>query len=277
MELVTEDARAFETRGWRAMPYVQTDLRIHYRVVGDGPPVVWHTGGCGDGEMWELGGYLDRLPGYTHLLMDHRGRGRSEAPMDMAGHHMSRYIADALAVLDDAGADKAAFVGYSFGARVGFALGLTAPRRLTGLVALDSFPDPADSPDALRAEAHEVLARGTLAVIQEFVAAEREPVPAWLVEHLCTTDSLAFAGGIEAQATEPDLWASASTLDVPVLLLLGVDDDGQRETALGRQLVQALPDAELVTLDAAHLATFHRVDLTLPLVARFLSEVSPRL
>ena len=78
-------------------------------------------------------------------------------------------------------------------------------------------------------------------MIQEFVAAEREPVPAWLVEHLCTTDSLAFAGGIEAQATEPDLWASASTLDVPVLLLLGVDDDGQRETALGRQLVQALP------------------------------------
>ena len=48
--------------------------------------------------------------------------------MDMAGHHMSRYIADALAVLDDAGADKAAFVGYSFGARVGFGLGLTAPR-----------------------------------------------------------------------------------------------------------------------------------------------------
>ena len=121
-----------------------------------------------------------------------------------------------------------------------------------------------------------MLARGTRAVIQEFVAAEREPVPAWLVEHLCSTDSLAFAGGIEAQATEPDLWASASSLDVPVLLLLGVDDEGQRETALGRQLVQALPHGELVTLDAAHLAAFHRVDLTLPLIARFLSEVSPR-
>ncbi len=227
--------------------------------------------------MWELGGYIDRLPGYTHLLMDHRGRGRSGAPSDMAGHHMSRYVADVLAVLDDAGADRAAFVGYSFGARVGFALGLSAPRRLSGLVALDSFPDPADSPDVLRAEAHEVLARGTRDVIEEFVAAEREPVPAWLVEHLCSTDSLAFAGGIEAQATEPDLWASASSLDVPVLLLLGVDDEGQRETALGRQLVQALPDGELVTLDAAHLAAFHRVDLTLPLVARFLSEISRRL
>ena len=214
--------------------------------------------------MWELGGYLDRLPGYTHLLMDHRGRGRSDAPMDMAGHHMSRYVADALAVLDDAGAAKAAFVGYSFGARVGFAVGLSAPGRLTGLVALDSFPDPADSPEALRAEAHEVLAKGMRDVIQESVAAEREPVPAWLVEHLCATDSLAFAGGIEAQATEPDLWASASFLEMPVLLLLGVADEGQRETALGHKLVQALPHGEFVTLDAAHLAAVHRVDLTLP-------------
>jgi pimeloyl-ACP methyl ester carboxylesterase len=258
------------------MPYVETDLRIYYRVVGDGPPVLWHTGGCGDGGMWELGGYLAGLPGHTHLLMDHRGRGRSDAPMDMAGHNMSRYVADALAVLDDAGADRAAFVGYSFGARVGFALGLSAPGRLTGLVALDSFPHPADSPDALRADAREVLLRGTREVIEEFVASEREPVPAWLVEHLCATDSLAFAGGIEAEATEPDLWAAAASLDLPVLLVLGVDEDAQSEAALGRRLVQAMPDGELVTLDVAHLAAFHRVDLTLPLFASFLDDVSRR-
>ena len=42
------------------------------------------------------------------------------------------------------------------------------------------------------------------------------------------------------------------------------------------QLVQALPHGELETLDAAHLAVFHRADLTLPLMARFLSEISPR-
>jgi pimeloyl-ACP methyl ester carboxylesterase len=258
------------------MPYVQTDLRIHYRVVGDGPPVLWHTGGCGDGEMWKLGGYLDGLPGHTHLLMDHRGRGRSDAPLDMAGHHMSRYVADALAVLDDVGADRAAFVGYSFGAHVGFALGLSAPGRLNGLVALDSFPDPADSPDALRAEARKVIARGTREVIEEFASAEREPAPAWLIEHLCSTDTMAFAGGIEAEATEPDLWAAASSLDVPVLLVLGVDEAGQRETALGRRLVQALPDAELVTLNVAHLAAFHRVDLTLPVIAPFLDDVTGR-
>ena len=97
------------------MPDVQTDVRIHYRLVGNGPPVVWHTGGCGDGRMWELGGYLAGVPGFTHTVLDHRGRGSSEAPVDMSGHHMARYVADVVAVLDHAGFDQAAFVGYSFG------------------------------------------------------------------------------------------------------------------------------------------------------------------
>ena len=254
------------------MAYVDIDLRIHYRVVGDGPVLLWHTGGCGDGRMWELAGYLDALPEHTHVLMDHRGRGGSDAPTDMAGHHMSRYVADALAVLDDVGADRATFVGYSFGARVGFALALSDPGRLSGLVALDSFPDPTTAPDVLRSQAREVLSRGTRNVIEEYVATEREPVPAWLVEHLCSTDSAAFAGGIEAEATEPDTWAAASTLDVPVLLVLGFDGDDP-EHSLGRRLVKALPSAELATLDVAHLAAFHRVDLTAPLMARFLDRL----
>ncbi len=256
------------------MPEVQTDLRIHYRVVGAGPPLLWHSGGCGDGEMWKLAGYLDGLPGYTHLVMDHRGRGRSESPNDLAGHHMSRYVTDAMAVLDDAGVDRAGFVGYSFGARVGFALAMSAPSRLAGLVALDSFPVPAASPESVRATANEVLTRGTREVIFEFVAAEREPVPEWLVQNLCATDALAFAGGIEAEATEPPFWPVAPSLPVPVLLVLG-DEVEDGEHALGRQLVQDLKYAELVTLDLGHLAVFHRTDLTLPVLERFLANVSP--
>lgn len=113
-------------------------------------------------------------------------------------------------------------------------------------------------------------------MIEEFILDEREPVPTWLVEHLCATDSVAFAGGFEAGATEPDLWAAASSLNVPVLPILGVDEAEDSGAALGRQLVHAMPEAELVTLDVAHLAAFHRVDLTVPLFARFLGHVSGR-
>ena len=66
-------------------------------MAGTGPVVLWHTGGCGYGRMWELGGYIDGVPGFTHVLMDHRGHGRSEAPLDLEGHDMRRYVADVLA------------------------------------------------------------------------------------------------------------------------------------------------------------------------------------
>lgn len=138
------------------MPEVRTDLLIHYRVVGEGPPILWHTGGCGDGRMWEMAGYVDALPGFTHILLDHRGHGRSASPPDLEGHHSSRYVDDVVAVLDDVGVERVRFVGYSSGARVGYALACTIPERLTGVVGLDSVPGR-ETPEELRAEAQEVL------------------------------------------------------------------------------------------------------------------------
>jgi len=255
------------------MPHVTTDLRIHYRVSGAGPAVVWHTGGCGDGRMWELAGYLAALPGFTHVLMDHRGHGGSESPPDLEGHRMERYVADVVAVLDGLGLDRAAFVGYSLGGRVALALAATFPSRLTAVVALDAVPDPAESSDELRADAREVTTRGTVDMVTDFASEEQEPCPDWLLDHLCDTDPLAFAGGFEAQATEPDPWARAPSIAVPVLLLVGAataPDDEWR--LLGQRLADLLPRGELVVLPGvAHLAAFHRTDLTVPPLLRFLT------
>src|SRR5262252_5936382 len=100
-----------EGRGW-AVPYVDSGgLRLYYRVSGSGPPVLWHTGGCGDSTMWETAGYIAALPGYRHILFDHRGHGRSDAPPTVAGHQMSYYVDDVIAVLNDAGIERALLVG----------------------------------------------------------------------------------------------------------------------------------------------------------------------
>jgi pimeloyl-ACP methyl ester carboxylesterase len=186
---------------------------------------------------------------------------------------MSRYVADVLAVLDDAQVEEAAFVGYSLGARVGYAVAQAAPDRLCGLVAIDSVPDRVTTPGELRADAREILTRGTADVIDEMAAYEEEPAPPWLVEHLRTTDTLAFAGGFEAEASEPDLWAAAPSLRVPVLLVIGLDDDEDRR-AVGRDLAATLPDGELLELQAQHLAAFHRSDLTLPAISAFLDRLT---
>ena len=109
------------------MPVVETDLRIRYRLVGDGPPVLWHTGGCGDGRMWELGGYLVGVPGFTHIVMDHRGRGGSDAPVDMSGHHMACYVADVVAVRSPSGPDTLRVMLPTCGRNSSFPSGVRAP------------------------------------------------------------------------------------------------------------------------------------------------------
>jgi len=63
------------------MTYVDSGgLRLFYSGSGTGPPLLWHTGGCGDGTMRQTAGYIAALPGYRQLLFDHRGHGRSAAP-----------------------------------------------------------------------------------------------------------------------------------------------------------------------------------------------------
>ncbi|HEV2374610.1 MAG TPA: alpha/beta hydrolase [Streptosporangiaceae bacterium] len=259
------------------MPYVDSGgLRLFYTESGDGLPVLWHTGGCGDSTMWEQAGYIAALPGYRHILFDHRGHGRSQSPPDMAGHHMRCYVEDVVAVLDDAGVERAVMVGYSQGAQIGYALAAAHPGRLAGLVALDSVPDAEEDPAGLRADADKVMADGTRAVIEKMAASESQPPPAWLLDHLCATDAATFAGAYETFATAAPFWPDATRMAVPTLFLLGVGDDEQDWWALGQRAANTVPDGLAVALHGmGHLQAFWRTDLSLPPIERFLARFSP--
>jgi pimeloyl-ACP methyl ester carboxylesterase len=261
------------------MPYVDSaGLRLFYTQSGGGLPVLWHTGGCGDSTMWERAGYIAGLPGYRHILFDHRGHGRSQAPPEMAGHRMSCYVADVVAVLDDAGIRRVVMVGYSLGAQVAYAVAAAHPERLAGLVGLDSVPGPAEQPTGLRDSAGAVMAQGTRAIIEQMASTESEPPPAWLLDHLCATEPAAFAGAYEAFATAPPFWPGAGHLRVPALLLLGVGDGDQDWWARGQAAAAAMPDAAAVALHGmGHLQAFWRTDLSLPPIERFLAKLSTTL
>jgi pimeloyl-ACP methyl ester carboxylesterase len=115
---------------------------LYYEVTGDGPAVLLHTGGGGDGRMWTLAGYTEDLRAHRSLLLDHRGRGRSDQPAGIAAHRIEEYVADVIAVLDAAGVDRAAMVGYSAGAGVGFRVAAAYPDRISALVAIGNVPEP---------------------------------------------------------------------------------------------------------------------------------------
>src|SRR5262245_38892898 len=78
-----------------------------------------------------------RLPQDVHALaVSQRGHGDSERPP--SGYRIADFAADALALLDSAGIERATVVGHSMGSLVAQELALTRPERVSCLVLIAS-------------------------------------------------------------------------------------------------------------------------------------------
>lgn len=109
---------------------------LAYRVVGDGPPVLFVQGVGLHGDGWTP--QTDGLAGrFRCLTFDNRGMGRSVPagePITVAG-----MADDAAAVMDAAGWPAAHVVGHSLGGAVAVQLALSAPARVKSLALLCTF------------------------------------------------------------------------------------------------------------------------------------------
>ena len=251
---------------------VREGVRLHYTDSGDGVPVLWHTGGGGDGRMWEIAGYPAALPAHRHLVLDHRGHGRSDCPTGLEAHRLDEYVDDVLAVLDHAGVDRAVFVGYSSGGVVGLAALAKAPDRWSGLVTLGCVPEPDEDPaDSLDLAAH-LRVVGIRALLDEMGEQEDVPAPTWLLANLAETPTEMFALLLEAWARDVGrLWVDLPRVDVPTLFVAGSEEcpTDDLEAAVART-----PGAKGESLPGfGHLQTFWQSDVTAPLIADFVTAL----
>ena len=118
--------------------HVERDgVRIAYEVYGsDGPAVLllpaWsivHS------RMWKA--QIPYLARHCRVVtFDGRGNGRSDRPVGASAYADAEFTADALAVMDATGLERATLVGLSAGARWGSLLAAGHPERVDGLVAI---------------------------------------------------------------------------------------------------------------------------------------------
>lgn len=243
-------------------------LRLVFDDLGDGMPVFFHTGAGGDASMWQRAGYLDALPDRRHVVFDHRGHGRSDMPRRTAQHRPQEYVADVIAVLDACDIARTAFVGYSDGAYLGFALAARHPERISALVAIGASVNPDEDLSARREAADEVRRYGVRARIAAASAAEPEPAPTWLVDNLCATSAEMFALELESWADSPPAGSYLPSITAPTLIVCGERED---LNAVGDLAAAGLPNREAVTLPGlGHLQIFWRADLVAPIIADFL-------
>jgi pimeloyl-ACP methyl ester carboxylesterase len=252
------------------MPYViRAGVRLYYEDSGIGPTVLLHTGGGGDGRMWDLAGYTSALSGYRTLVLDHRGHGHSDCPPGLAAHQLGEYVADVIAVLDDAGVDQAALIGYSAGAQVAYAAARFHPDRIGAVVGLGAVGAADDEDDSAEAGA-EIRANGMRATMEAMAAGEPQAPPSWLIDNLAETDAEMFALLIEAWCKPPGSWPDFPYVKAPTLIVCGSDEEP--DAALHVELAaRTLPAGSAVILPGlSHLQAFWRIDESIPPVLAFL-------
>jgi len=114
-------------------------VRVHYREVGRGPPLVFLHGGWGYG-VYPIDRQIEALRGQVRLLIpDRSGHGNSTSfagPLPIDFHR--RAAEETLLVLDALGIERAVFWGHSDGAVIATMIGLRAPERCERLI-LEAF------------------------------------------------------------------------------------------------------------------------------------------
>ncbi len=121
--------------------YVERDgVRTFYEVYGSGEQTILFVPSWSivHSRIWKL-----QIPWFARrfrvLAFDPRGNGKSDRPRDPAAYAEREFAADALAVLDATGTERAALVGLSMGAQRGLILAAEHPER----VAAAAFIGPA--------------------------------------------------------------------------------------------------------------------------------------
>ena len=109
-----------------------TELAWH-DLEGDGPPILLCNGLGGSWMSWthQIRYFEDR---YRFLSWDYRGLYRSAPPRDPEAVSIEDHTADALAVLDEAGVERATLIGWSMGVQVALELFRRHPERVSHLV-----------------------------------------------------------------------------------------------------------------------------------------------
>ncbi len=256
-------------------------LKLYWRVVGTGPPLV-----CCNGVGVSTFFYKYIVDGFRSdwsvLLWDYRGHGRSQVPADpqTADLTVGRSAEDLAVVLDAAGlTEPAVLVGHSMGCQVILEFALRFPARTRALIPmlgtfgrpLDTFMDFANARpvfDIVQRLAKLGGRQGQRALLPLYASPLAYRAAHWLgmldsnraskadiadyLDHLTEMDSRVFLRMVE-QIADHDLEDRLPSLQTPTLVIAGRRD---RFTPLHRseQMAQLIENAEMLVLDGTHAA-----------------------
>jgi pimeloyl-ACP methyl ester carboxylesterase len=247
---------------------------------GAGPPVLFYTGFADPLEVAKSSRLAQALSGEFHLVFaDHRGQGGSDKPREASAYALPTRVADALAVLNALGIERAHFLGSSWGARLGFALGEHAPERVLLLVLCGNQPYAWDfdsrTAQAVATAIAAMRKKGMNGFVETFEAAlgYRFPEPArtWTLEK---NDPAALEAAWRATQVEGPVSQDLRAWRLPCLICAGEADE-MHDAA--EEAAEEIPRARFVSLAGhSHISAFYEADdLLLPHILELLRSATP--
>ena len=236
---------------------------------GAGPPVLFYTGFADPLEVAKASRLARKLRDEFRLILaDHRGQGGSDTPPEASAYALPTRVGDAVAVLDALGIERAHFLGSSWGARLGFALGEHAPERLLSLVLCGNQPYAwnLESPIAKAVAASIAASRqdGMKGFVETFESALGysfpEPDRTWTLEK---NDPAALEAAWQSAQVEGPVSQDLSAWRVRCLICVGEADEMYDDA---KRAAGEIPGARFVSLAGhSHISAFYEADdLLLP-------------
>jgi pimeloyl-ACP methyl ester carboxylesterase len=252
------------------LPYAENSgVKIHYHVEGEGPPLVLQHGLTSSLKSWYAYGFVEELQkDYRLILVDARGHGRSDKPHDPEAYDLRLRVNDVLAVMDQLGVDKAHYMGYSMGGRIGFGIVMHALDRFHSLIIGGMSANTANT-DVPSQDRIELLRQGMAQYV--FDAESKEgPMEQGRRERLLDNDPDALIAATTAPRGTDGIEELLPKVRISCLLYCGEADGffpGAKEAS------QVIPNAVFASFPGLnHGQTSRAAELVLPVVTDFLKK-----
>jgi aminoacrylate hydrolase len=257
------------------------DTLIHVALHGEGEPVLLLTGFAGVGAAW--GPQIARVASARQAIVpDHRGTGRSGRPD--GGYSIERHAADMAAVLDALATGPAHVVGSSTGGAIALLVAARRPELVRSLTLASTFAATDayvrrhfEARLALLDAGADELASARAAAIHMFsaqwIAAHDDAVETWCERAVATARDTGAAiirrriAMLLAHDARPELDA----IDAPALVV-AAEHDTCLPPYLSEAVAAGVPGAQLIRVEAGHLAHLEAPDAWWGAVEPFLAE-----
>lgn len=249
-------------------------MKIAHESTGTGPPLLLIQG-LGYGRWgWEpIVGPL--AASYQVITFDNRGIGDSDTPQ--GPYDTATMAADAIAVLDALGVERAHVMGASLGGMIAQMVALEHPSRVDRLVlagttpgGAQAYPLPAPTRRLLE-EARSLPQEESVRLFTANALATTEPVEPIVARRLSRPQDLTAWTWQASASQSHDAYGRLGEITAPTLIVHGTADRvvDVRNASL---LAERIPDSRLKLLpDLGHLFFWDDPNLTVALVDAFLS------